>query len=595
MNTMNTKESALLSIELEIVGFFVDHNIESPTVVIERPTDFKHGDISTSIALKYAKKLNKDPYTLAQDIIDHISKKQLQHVDKIEVVEPGFINFFLDKKYFADKVAEINEKKENYGLGGIKNQTWVVEHTSPNPNKAMHIGHLRNNLIGMALAKVAEANGYKVIYDAIDNNRGIAIAKLMWGYLKYARKDGTQKTDISYWYKHQDEWLTPEEAGKSADHFVDNLYVQGSSDFDADKEVEKYVRSFVVAWENEDKMIWELWKRVLKYSYDGQEPTLKRLDNKWDFIWHEHEHYKQGKEFIVKGLKKGVFVKTEDGAVLTNLSSYGLTDTIVQKSDGTALYITQDLALTKLKIEKYKANKLFWVIGPEQSLAMQQMFAVCEQLGIGKKEDFTHIAYGYISIKGQGKMSSRKGNTIFIDDLIDQVKEKIRQIMNEKKTIVTDFEDILEILALGAIKYEFLKVSRMQDVSFNIEKSTNLDGDSGPYLQYATVRANSILKKAEGVVVVSEKIPEEWTTTNLERLLERFPNVIERAGQEYAPHYIATYLIDLAGEFNSFYAKEKIIDAEDKTSPYRLAIALAFVHVITSGLYLLGIKVPSQM
>ncbi len=586
---MNTKIQIINNIEKILKELGVD----SPKVVLDMPVYTKLGDYTTNVAMFYARGLKENPLSLAEKIK---SKLEESGIVGVSVAKPGFINFFFDKSFFAENIKEILEKKEKYGTAEIKNHTWVVEHTSPNPNKAMHIGHLRNNLTGMALYKIAEANGYKVICDAVDNNRGIAIAKLMWGYLKFARKDGTQNTDVLYWSEHKDEWLTPEESKKTPDRFVDDLYVLGSTDFDADKEVEKQVRLFVVDWENDKKIIRELWSIVLQYSYDGQKPTLERLQNKWDFVWHEHEHYKQGKEFVIEGLEKGVFNKTEDGAVITNLAKYNLTDTIVQKSDGTALYITQDLALTKLKIEKYKADELFWVIGPEQSLAMQQMFCVCEQLGIGKKEDFTHIAYGYVSISGQGKMSSRKGNTIFIDDLIDQVKDEIRIIMNEKKSGVDDFENVLEMLAVGAVKYEFLKVSRLQDISFDIKKSANIEGDSGPYLQYATVRANSILKKAQmSKMPFDTMTPGNWITTNLERYLERFPNVVERAGQEYAPSHIATYLIEIAGEFNSFYASHKIIDETDTTSPYRLALTQAFVFVMTRGLDLLGIKVPEQM
>lgn len=579
----------------EIEEILLSFGIKNPIISFDVPAHVEMGDYMTNVAMTYAKQLGKKPVDLAEEIKNKLLEKKVEHISKIEAVAPGFLNFFFDAGYFGGVVETITAEKEDFGHLNSKDQTWVVEHTSPNPNKALHIGHLRNNLTGMAFARIAEANGYKVIYDAIDNDRGIAIAKLMWGYLKFARKDGEQKTDILYWYEHQDEWLTPEKADKKPDKFVDELYVQGSTDFDLNSEIETQIRQLVVDWEQEDKKVWELWKKVLGYSYDGQKPTLERLGNKWDFVWHEHEHYKQGKKYVAEGLEKNIFKKTDDGAIVTNLEKYNLTDTIVQKSDGTALYITQDLALTKLKIEKYGASKLFWVIGPEQSLAMQQMFAVCEQLGIGKKSDFTHISYGYVSIKGQGKMSSRKGNTIFIDDLIDQVKDEIRKIMNEKKSVVVDFENVLEILALGAIKYEFLRASRTQDISFDIKNSANIEGDSGPYLQYATVRANSILKKADGVVKMSEKIPENWQTTNLERLLERFPGVLERAGGEYAPHYIATYLIELSGEFNSFYASHKIIDESDPTSPYRLVLTQAFVSVMTSGLNLLGIKVPKQM
>ena len=573
---------------------------------VEIPAEMARGDYSTNIAMAEAKKRGQNPKALPEEFVKILNENKIDEIQKVETAGPGFINFFLKPEYFAEKVKEIIEKSENYGKLPVNDKTWVIEHTSPNPNKAMHIGHLRNNLTGMAVARIAEANGYTVICDAIDNDRGIAIAKLMWGYLKFARKDGTQKTDLEYWHEHQDEWLTPEDDEEKPDRFVDDLYVKGNGDFESGAEIEKTVRSLVVDWENENKTVWELWKKVLQYSYQGQKKTLERLGSRWDFVWHEHEHYKTGKKYVEEGLKKGIFKKLDDGAILTDLAQYGISDTIVQKSDGTALYITQDLALTKLKLDKYKANKLFWVIGPEQSLAMQQMFAVCEQLGIGKVSDFNHLAYGYMSIKGQGKMSSRKGNVVFIDDIIDETKNEIKKIMSEKETQVADIESVSEILALGAVKFGVLRVARMQNVSFDIKESTNLQGDSGPYLQYATVRANSILKKSATHIsetyVVTElhkshlcKLPDGWQTTDLERMLEKFESVVSRAGAEYAPHYIVTYLIQLAGEFNSFYAKHKILDEADPTSPYKLSLTQAFANVMTSGLNLLGITVPSEM
>jgi len=572
----------------------LNHSDGAVDFAVETPADFAHGDYSTNVAMVLARAEKKNPKELAEKFVAELNEKKIDEVEKISVAGPGFINFFLTPKVFAEKVKEIIEKGEKFGHIPSNGQTWVIEHTSPNPNKAMHIGHLRNNLTGMALTRIAEWNGYTVICDCIDNDRGIAIAKLMWGYLKFCKKNNEQKTDLEYWKEHQDEWLTPEELNMRPDRFVDDLYVKGSADFESDAEVEKKVRALVVDWENENKIVWELWKKVLSYSYAGQEMTLKRLGNRWDFVWHEHEHYKAGKQFVAEGLKKNIFKKLDDGAVITDLQKFNLTDTVVQKSDGTSLYITQDIALTKLKLEKYKANKLFWVIGPEQSLAMQQMFAVCEELGIGKRADFTHIPYGYMSIKGQGKMSSRKGNVVFIDDVIDAAKNQIKKIMAEKETQVADIENISEILALGAVKFGVLKVARMQDVSFDITESTNLQGDSGPYLQYATVRANSILKKSSAILP-SVKMPENWQTTNLEKMFEKFESVVSCAGLEYAPHYIVTYLIELASEFNSFYAHHKIIDIADPTSPYKLALTQSFANIMTAGLDLLGISVPDEM
>jgi len=475
-------------------------DLKPSDILIEHPENEEFGDYSSNIVLVLAKKAKKKPLELAQKIAQELenSKEIKQLSKKIQAVKPGFINISIKNEWFIKELGKVLNSTEKYGTSDIgKGQKWLIEHTSPNPNKAMHLGHLRNNVTGMAIANIWEALGVKVIRDCIDNNRGIAIAKLMWGYLKFGHKKRKKITDISYWYENQNEWLTPEEAKVRPDKFVDHLYVKASGDF-KDKEVEKRVRKLVVDWEKEDKKTWALWEKVLSYSYAGQQLTLKRLGNKWDKVWHEHEHYKKGKELVGQGLKKGIFRKLSDGAILSDLKRYGLTDTILIKKDGSALYITQDLALTKLKRENFKADRLFWVIGPEQSLALKQLFAICEQLGIEKIDHFTHIAYGYMSIKGKGKMSSREGTVVYIDDLLDRIEEmaevlssnasfnednieprlkKLKQKSRKRSRAQLDHiksysevKDLAKKVAIGAVKYSILKVGRMKNIAFDLKE-----------------------------------------------------------------------------------------------------------------------------
>jgi arginyl-tRNA synthetase len=448
----------------------------------------------------------------------------------------------------------------------------------------------------MAIANIAEDCGYKVIRDCIDNDRGIAIAKLMWGYLKFAKKDRKTDSDINYWFDHQNEWQTPEDLGLRPDRFVDQLYVKGSTDFESDKVIEDKVRKLVVDWEAEDPKTWSLWKKVLDYSYIGQEMTLKRLGNKWDKVWHEHDHYKQGKKFVEEGLKKGIFKKLDDGAVVTDLSKYKLSDTIVMKSDGTALYITQDLALTELKMKTFKADKLFWVIGPEQSLAMQQVFAVCEQLGVGKREDFIHLAYGYMSIKGQGKMSSRLGNVVYIDELLDLAKAKVKKIMDGADFSEKETDQISESVGVGAVKYSILKVGRLQDIAFDINGSVSVEGNSGPYLQYTVARTNSVLAKVHDVQ--DDNLHVNYGNLNEEELsvlrsLIKFSEVIELSAKTYSPNLLCNYLYDLAQKYNGFYNKDKIIGGENEG--FRLSLTASAGQVLKNGLRLLGIQSPERM
>ena len=356
-------------------------------------------------------------------------------------------------------------------------------------------------------------------------------------------------------------------------------------------------RDLVVRWEAKDAVVWKLWEKVLSYAYDGQKKTLARLGATFDFVWHEHEHYQTGKDYVEKGLKEGVFKKLEDGAILSNLESMGLTDTVVVKKDGTALYITQDLALTDLKKKKHKADKMLWIIGPEQALAMNQLFAICEQLGVGKREEFMHVPYGYMSIKGEGKMSSRKGNVMYLDDVIDEAKEKIAAIMAERIP-AEELSKAAETIAHAAIAFGILKAGRMTDMAFDLSEALRLEGDTGPYLDYSAVRAMSVVEKAkkEGLTEFNFSPSEGYAVSNLERILYRFPEVVERAGADLSPSTIANFLIELAANFNAFYASGQIIDMGDaNTSLYKVALAEAFAATMKNGLYLLGIDVPERM
>lgn len=561
--------------------------VKNPNLQFSARPEF--GDYTSNIALS-----SKNPRKMAEEIVKKLEKdKELKNiVEEIEIAGPGFINFHLSTKILTSNLEEILSQKENYGRSEAgKGKTWLIEHTSPNPNKAMHLGHLRNNVLGMSIANIWEAVGINVIRDDVDNNRGIAIAKLMWGYLKFAHKDGKENTDINYWYDNKDEWQTPEELKVRSDMFVDELYTKASKDFE-NPDIEQKVRQMVIDWENNDKKTWALWEKVLSYSYKGQEMTLKRLGNKWDKVWHEHEHYKLGKEIVDEGLKKGIFKKGKGGAIVTDLKKYKLPDTVVIKSDGTALYITQDLALTKLKKEAFHPDHLFWVIGPEQSLALKQLFAVCEELGIGKYDEFTHIAFGYMSIKGKGKMSSRKGNVIYIDDLLDKAKEEIsKKIKGEFSK--EEKEKLSEVVGIGAVKYSILKVGRLQDIAFDFKESLSFEGNSGPYIEYTYARCHSVLDKAS-----KTNYKALYNNINTEELLllkalSKFPEIVSEGAKNYSPNTVCEYIYSLAQNYNTFYNKHKIIGGENEE--FKLALTSAVAMVLKNGLTLLGIEAPEKM
>jgi arginyl-tRNA synthetase len=595
-------------------------------------------------------------------------------IKDVTVAGPGFINFHLSQTYFLQQLKTILDQPDYGHSTWGKDKTWEIEHTSPNPNKAMHLGHLRNNVTGMAIANLWEAIGIEVIRDAVDNNRGIAIARLMWGYLKFAHSSNQDlwqtneqesesepgldpktrqaalervaEIDLNYWRQHQDQWFSPQDVGQRPDHFVEDLYVWASQEFKQNSQVEQQVRQMVVAWEEGDKAVRQLWQTVLDFSHQGQDMTLERLGNQWDKVWHEHEHYQQGKDLVRQGLEQNIFRQLPDGAILTDLSAYDLPDTILRKSDGTSLYITQDLALTQLKIKTFKADKLHWVIGPEQSLALKQMFAVCEQLDIAQRQDLTHIAYGYMSIKNEGKMSSREGNVVHIDQLIDAAKVKIKSIIKKNYAEVEEqaassqqelqqkpltnkqINNLAEAVAVGAVKYSILKVARRTDTAFDFKTALDFQGNSGPYLQYTHARACSVLNKAglesnnfnelskqcaalltqDGPDLCQSALKQGLNQEELALLRHygQFPAVVFKAALDYEPSAVATYLHQLAQLFNTFYNQHQIIQSDpsfnSEQAEYkqareqlRLALTAATAQLLRTGLNLLGITAPHRM
>ncbi len=529
--------------------------------------------------------------------------QQLASSDLFEKVEQkgAYINMTIHRDKLAQTVRDIVSNPDTYGSSDWgQGQTWAVEHTSPNPNKAMHLGHLRNNVLGMALSRIWEKIGITVIRESVDNNRGIAIARLMWGYLHYAHTSGTAPDDgsISYWYDHQDEWHTPEALAQNPGKFVGELYVQASTAYEAVDTVKQEIRQMVIDWEAGDEKVWALWKKVLSYSYAGQEITLARLHNHWDIVWHEHDHYQRGKTYIEEGLKKGIFVTSDEGTVITQLEAdYHLPDTVLLKSDGTSLYITQDIALTDLKMKTHACDRLIWIVGPEQSLALKQLFAVCDQLGIGSQDAYVHIAYGWMSLKGQGSMSSRKGTVIYIDDLLDQAVAHARNEIRDPSALHEPIDDVAEKVGVGAVKYSLLKVGRMQDIAFDINESVRFEGNSGPYIQYAYARMMSLLRKAEPALDQTYPAQTSYDPAELSlmRGLTRFPEIILEAGQSYSPHLIAQYVYEMTQKFNAFYEESSVLQAPMEIRVSRLALVQATAEVVRSGLNLLGIDVVEAM
>ena len=592
----------LTRLRAEIEQWLKDAGITEPVVILERSASSEFGEYSTNVAMKYAKLLGKNPMEIAETLVSFLSEKRDGAVEKIEFVRPGFVNFYFTPTAKIEHVDGINKLGDAFGKStNLAGQKWVIEHTSPNPNKAMHLGHMRNNFVGMGIVRLLKNSGAEVVSDAVYNNRGISIAKNMYGYLAHMKKDESIPTDLKYWFEHQDEWFTPEEKNLRPDLFVTECYVLGEKDFSSNPEIEHTVRQMVINWEAHDEATWKLWAQVLQYAYDGVGMTLDRLGSHWDNVWYEHEHYQEGKDYVEKGLKMGLFKKLEDGAVLTDIEEkYNIPETILLKKDGTSLYITQDIALVDLKKKTYGADKLVWVVGPEQTLAFRQLFAVCEQLGIGEISDFTHIAYGYVGLKNEDgsfkKMSSRAGTVVMVDDVIDGVKTTIKKRFDEDDRHTEEVkEDLAEKLALAAVKFAFLKSDSNMDLSFDIEQSVDVHGDSGMYVMYSYVRTQSILRKAGAEGAGQSTTPSQiGSEAELLRTLLYFEDVVSKSVADLSVHHISQYLLELSSEFNTWYAKETILDGSEYQS-YKLSLVRAVGVTMKNALAIVGIETVDEI
>lgn len=579
-----------IEIDNALNEYLVSCGISNHEFYLSIPAYEQYGDMSTTLAVRLAKLLAKDKILIANEIKDTLLNKLPNIFSKIEVTDNGLVNIFFNDSSRVGTLNYILNTNDPFNFQKTKEQTRekiVIEHTSPNPNKAMHLGHLRNNLVGMSLANLLEKWGTEVVRDAVDNNRGIAIIKAMYGYLATQKKDIEVETNVKVWQQNKTKWYTPSELNIKDDIFVTNCYVKGEALFQNQKGVEDEIRKMALDWENDDVAVVELWSYIMEISHRGIDRTLQRIGNIWDKVWHESDHYKMGKDYVQKGLEKGIFKKLDDGAVLTQIEEkYNTPETILLKNDGTALYITQDIALTDLKKKHYNADKLFWVIGPEQTLAMKQLFLVCQELGIGNVTDFQHIVYGYMGLKDDDgnfkKMSSREGTVLTIDDLLDFIKEKISKLRDDIDS------DVLEKLTLCAVKFSILKTDRNLNMSFDIDESVNIHGDSGIYIMYTYARINSILKEAENLGYAVHTQAGD-TASSVVRVLNAYPVVMASAKEKLSTHPIAHYLLSLASAFNKYYGEQKILDNAVNQAE-KLAVLKAVNIVIKDALGILGIE-----
>ena len=596
-------------------------------VKLEHPAELMHGDYATSVALVAAKSLSKKPRDLAEEIVEAWQEMGWpKSVEKVEVAGPGFINIWLKIEALSTETQRVLRQANKYGSSNLlKGKKILLEHTSPNPQTTIMLGHLRNNFLGMSMDQILSFSGAKVTLDEIVNDRGVHISRAIWGYLVFAQKRTLAKKEIEdfkeveeekieetsrkadwkkllqEWRGNKKGWWQPEELALKPDHANLVWYVLGSRAYGASAEVKKQVEEILIAWEKEEKAVRELWRQLLDWVEEGYRQTYERIGSRHDWDWYESDHWQEGKEIVKEGLKKGVFRKSK-GAIVSSLERLGLPDTVIVKSDGTSLYITQDLALTRRKKEKFPSDLYIWDIGAEQTLYFKQLFAIVDQLRIIDKNKLLHFSYALINFKGGGKMATRRGDVVKADEILDELQSRALKIIKAAKRGLADqlgkkeIEGITEKVALGAIKYSLLKYARGTTIFFDFNESLALQGNSGPYLQYTYARTQSVLLKAQSSKLKAQKL--EGLNLSLEekvllRTIYRFPEVICEAAESFSPNLLCNFLFDLAQKFNLFYDRRKIIGSS--TQEFRLLMTASVGQVLKNGLTLLGIEPLARM
>lgn len=546
-------------------------------IELEFPADISFGDFSTNIAMVAAKQVNKAPRLLAEEIANEIRDSNPNELESVEVAGPGFINFHFKRSFLADSLQNAIERNERFGFNNShEGERVIFEYTDPNPFKEFHIGHLMPNVIGESLSRIFEFSGAEVKRANYQGDVGMHVAKAVWGM---TQNDGSFPAES--------------DSLKLKMEFVGNAYAFGSQAFEESEDARRAItriNSEIYARNNEE--VNNLYDTGRRWSLENFERIYALLGTKFDFYFFESEVAEAGKKAVQAGLEKGVF-KESEGAVIYPGEDHGLHTRVFINSEGLPTYEAKELALAKEKENRYPYDLSIVVTGNEINAYFKVLLSAMGQVYPELAEKTKHIGHGMLRF-AEGKMSSRTGNIIsgesLINDAISRSLEKMRPEYTEEEK-----ESIALDVGVAAIKYSILRQAVGRNVIFDLERALSFEGDSGPYLQYSTVRAISVLERAKSEgLEPSTKDPFE-KVYSLERLLLRFPMIIARAQEELAPHHLVGYLTEIAGEFNSFYAQEKIVDKEDKASPYKLALVQGFVTVMRNGLYALGIRIPEKM
>ena len=556
----------------------------------------------TLVVFPFLKMSKKGPEQTAQEIGEYLKANE-PAVAAFNVIK-GFLNLTVASATWIELLNEIHADAQYGIVSADENAPLVmIEYSSPNTNKPLHLGHVRNNLLGNALANIVMANGNKVVKTNIVNNRGIHICKSMLAWQKYGKGE------------------TPESSGKKGDHLVGDYYVAFDKHYKAEvaelmekgmskEEAEaasplmNEAREMLVKWEAGDPEVRALWQMMNNWVYTGFDETYRKMGVGFDKIYYESNTYLEGKEKVMEGLEKGFFFKKEDGSVWADLTAEGLDHKLLLRGDGTSVYMTQDIGTAKLRFADYPIDKMIYVVGNEQNYHFQVLSILLDKLGFEWGKSLVHFSYGMVELP-EGKMKSREGTVVDADDLMAEMiataKETSQELGKLDGLTQEEADDIARIVGLGALKYFILKVDARKNMTFNPKESIDFNGNTGPFIQYTYARIRSVLRKAaEAGIVIPEVLPANIELSEKEegliQMVADFAAVVRQAGEDYSPSGIANYVYDLVKEYNQFYHDFSILREENEdVKLFRIALSANIAKVVRLGMGLLGIEVPDRM
>ncbi len=603
MEILNKIESTAIEAVKSLYGFEASEQM----VQLQKTRSEFEGSV-TLVVFPFVKAARKRPEDVAQEIGEYL----VSHsgvVEKYNVVK-GFLNLTIASEAWQELLRQM-DSDAHYGekAAGEDSPLVMIEYSSPNTNKPLHLGHVRNNLLGWSLARIMEANGNKVVKTNIVNDRGIHICKSMLAWLKWGNGE------------------TPETSGKKGDHLIGDYYVlfdkhyreeikeltakfvaEGIEPAEAEEKAKKEApliveaHEMLVKWEQNDPEVRGLWRKMNEWVYAGFDETYKMMGVSFDKIYYESDTYLEGKEKVEEGLEKGFFYRRPDNSVWADLTAEGLDEKLLLRSDGTSVYMTQDIGTAKLRFQDFPIDKMIYVVGNEQNYHFQVLAILLDKLGFKWGKDLVHFSYGMVELPN-GKMKSREGTVVDADDLMAAMIAEARQTSDElgKFADMTEEEkqEVARIVGLGALKYFILKVDARKNMLFNPDESIDFNGNTGPFIQYTYARIRSILRKAEAEGLTAEAVkgtPLETKETDLIQKISQYADAVAQAGKDFSPSGIATYCYELTKQFNQFYHDYSILNAETvELKKQRLLIARNVAKTIKNAMTLLGIEVPERM